>query len=83
MKSPKNYLIDLDGVLVSGKTLISGAEQFIERLKAKVVKFLVGCYNKAMLSLSVYPQVTSYSGMRGFIPPFSFSDSACCWSNLP
>lgn len=41
MKSTKNYLIDMDGVLVSGQTLISGAEQFIERLKAKGAKFLV------------------------------------------
>ena len=41
MKSPKNYLIDMDGVLVSGQTLIPGAEQFIERLKAKDAKFLV------------------------------------------
>ncbi len=41
MKSPKNYLVDMDGVLVSGQTMISGAEQFIERLKAKGAKFLV------------------------------------------
>jgi NagD protein len=41
MKSLKNYLIDMDGVLVSGQTLIPGAEQFIERLKAKGAKFLV------------------------------------------
>ncbi|HLE16384.1 MAG TPA: HAD-IIA family hydrolase [Anaerolineales bacterium] len=37
----KNYLIDMDGVLISGQTLIPGAEQFIEKLKARQAKFLV------------------------------------------
>jgi NagD protein len=37
----KNYLIDMDGVLVSGKVMIPGADQFIERLKEKNKNFLV------------------------------------------
>ena len=37
----KNYLIDMDGVLVSGSTLIPGADRFIERLRKRDVKFLV------------------------------------------
>lgn len=37
----KNYLIDMDGVLVSGSTLIPGADEFIERLKERKVEFLV------------------------------------------
>lgn len=37
----KNYLIDMDGVLVKGKTLIPGADKFIERLIACNVKFLI------------------------------------------
>jgi NagD protein len=41
MKSPKNYLIDMDGVLVSGDTLIPGADQFIERLKERGAEYLV------------------------------------------
>lgn len=36
-----NYLIDMDGVLVRGQNLIPGADQFIERLRAKGLKFLV------------------------------------------
>jgi len=40
-KRPKNYLIDMDGVLVSGRTMIPGAEDFIEQLKSQNVKFLV------------------------------------------
>jgi NagD protein len=39
--SPKNYLIDMDGVLVSGKTLIPGADDFIARLKERGAEFLV------------------------------------------
>jgi NagD protein len=41
MQPPKNYLIDMDGVLVSGRTLIPGADQFIERLKARGAEYLV------------------------------------------
>jgi NagD protein len=37
----KNYLIDMDGVLVSGKTPIPGAREFIERLAQRGIKFLV------------------------------------------
>jgi NagD protein len=41
MKPPRNYLIDMDGVLVKGSTAIPGAAQFIERLKAGEVQYLV------------------------------------------
>jgi NagD protein len=37
----KNYLIDMDGVLISGSTLIPGADEFIARLRAKGCKFLL------------------------------------------
>ena len=36
-----NYLIDMDGVLVSGETMVPGADEFIERLHKKAIKFLV------------------------------------------
>ena len=41
MEPPKNYLIDMDGVLVSGRTIIPGADGFIERLKARGAEYLV------------------------------------------
>ena len=41
MTPPKNYLIDMDGVLLKGGTVIPGAEQFVERLKARGAEFLV------------------------------------------
>jgi len=37
----KNYLIDMDGVLVRGKQLIPGADKFIERLTTTDTKFLI------------------------------------------
>lgn len=37
----KNYLIDMDGVLVKGKALIPGADQFIDRLRKSGTKFLI------------------------------------------
>jgi len=37
----KNYLIDMDGVLVRGASLIPGAEQFIERLVACGCNYLI------------------------------------------
>ena len=36
----KNYLIDMDGVLVHGKKMIPGADTFIQSLKKKGIKFL-------------------------------------------
>lgn len=41
MEPPKNYLIDMDGVLVSGRTLIPGADQFLGRLNARGAEYLV------------------------------------------
>ena len=41
MKPPKSYLIDMDGVLVSGRTMIPGADGFIERLQVREAEFLV------------------------------------------
>jgi NagD protein len=41
MTSPQNYIIDLDGVLVSGRTAIPGADGFLARLKDRQAKYLV------------------------------------------
>ncbi len=37
----KNYLIDMDGVLVSGRQLIPGASEFIQALHEKDLRYLV------------------------------------------
>ena len=47
----KNYLIDMDGVLVHGKKMIAGADLFIESLKNKGIKFLLLTNN------SIYTQI--------------------------
>jgi NagD protein len=38
---PKSVLIDMDGVLVRGRSLIPGADRFIERLRTEGRKFLL------------------------------------------
>jgi NagD protein len=37
----RNYLIDMDGVIVRGDELISGADAFIDRLHQRGVKFII------------------------------------------
>jgi len=41
MNGPKNYLIDTDGVLVSGSTMIVGADQFLQRVRARQAEYLL------------------------------------------
>jgi NagD protein len=41
MDTPKNYLIDMDGVLVRGRTVIPGAQAFVNRLRERNAKFLI------------------------------------------
>lgn len=41
MTKPKNYMIDMDGVLVRGATIIPGADDFINRLIDAQAEFLV------------------------------------------
>ncbi len=41
MDQRKNYLIDMDGVLVSGSSVIPGASEFIGRLRQREAKFLL------------------------------------------
>jgi len=38
---PKSYLIDMDGVLVSGRRLIPGADDFLAKLKSRGAEYLV------------------------------------------
>ncbi|GHO46593.1 TIGR01457 family HAD-type hydrolase [Ktedonospora formicarum] len=41
MEGIKNYLTDMDGVLVRGSTLVPGADAFIKRLRDQGIPFLV------------------------------------------
>jgi NagD protein len=72
-KMAKNYLIDMDGVLVKGNTMIPGADQFLERLRNAEAKFLVVTNNSRFT-----PRDLSYRfTMAGLhIPPESIFTSA-------
>src|SRR3984893_5018137 len=41
MEGIKNYLTDMDGVILRGRTLIPGAAEFVQRLRAKEIPFLI------------------------------------------
>jgi NagD protein len=41
MAAPKNYLIDMDGVLVRGREMIPGADTFLSRLEERGAEYLV------------------------------------------
>lgn len=41
MQEPKNFICDMDGVLVRGNTVVPGAQDFIQRLREHEVPFLV------------------------------------------
>src|SRR6266516_8085874 len=41
MDGIKNYLIDMDGVLVHGVTLLPGAAAFVQQLRAREIPFLI------------------------------------------
>ncbi|HYU15115.1 MAG TPA: HAD-IIA family hydrolase [Candidatus Acidoferrum sp.] len=41
MSAPKSYLIDMDGVLIQGRLPVPGAAEFLARLEAQGVKYLV------------------------------------------
>jgi len=41
MKSYNNYLMDMDGVLLRGRTIIPGAQQFIDALNEQSIAYLV------------------------------------------
>ncbi len=41
MKGIKNYLTDMDGVIVRGPSLIPGAADFVKRLQARDIPFLI------------------------------------------
>lgn len=62
----KNYLIDMDGVLVTGKNIIPGADSFIARLEERGARYLVLTNNPLRT-----PRDLSYRlGLTGLtIPP--------------
>ncbi len=50
----KNFIIDMDGVLVQGNQIIPGADEFIKRLRKQKRKFLL-LTNNPMYTLGTLP----------------------------
>jgi NagD protein len=51
---PKNYICDMDGVLVRGSQLVPGANEFIQRLQQAGAKFLVLTNNSLYTPRDLY-----------------------------
>ena len=70
---PKSYLIDMDGVIVSGATLIPGALEFFQRLQERERRFLVLTNNPTRTPADL----AYHFGTLGIdLPPGAFFTSA-------
>jgi NagD protein len=73
MGKPKNYLIDMDGVLVRGTQPIPGANEFLGRLQAAGAKFLVLTNNSLYTRRDLHARLTRM-GLQ--LPPEAIYTSA-------
>lgn len=69
----KNFLIDMDGVLVRGSTLIPGASEFVQRLRDKGHPFLIFTNNSLYTPRDLQVRLT-YLGLD--VPPDAIFTSA-------
>ncbi|GCE45948.1 NagD protein [Thermosporothrix hazakensis] len=69
----KNYLIDMDGVIVRGATLIPGAAEFIHKLREKEVPFLIFTNNSLYTPRDLQMRL-HYMGLE--VPPNAIFTSA-------
>jgi NagD protein len=73
MEDIKNYLSDMDGVLLRGSTPIPGASDFIKRLRDKGVPFLILTNNSQYTQRDLHVRLL-YMGLD--VPPESIFTSA-------
>ena len=73
MDSIKNYLIDMDGVILRGTTLIPGAAEFVRRLRAQGIPFLILTNNSQYTARDLHVRL-SYMGLD--VPPEAIFTSA-------
>jgi NagD protein len=73
MDNIKNYLIDMDGVILSGTTLIPGAAEFLQRLRAQGIPFLILTNNSMYTARDLHVRL-SYMGLD--VPPEAIFTSA-------
>jgi NagD protein len=62
MDGIKNYLLDMDGVILRGTTLIAGATDFLLRLQAQKIPFLIFT-NNSLYTLRDLQMRLSYMGL--------------------
>jgi 5'-nucleotidase len=73
MDGINNYLIDMDGVLVHGATLIPGAAAFVEQLQEQRIPFLILTNNSQYTPRDLQVRL-SYQGLE--VPPEAIFTSA-------
>src|SRR5260221_2470363 len=73
MDNIKNYLIDMDGVILRGTTLIPGAAEFVRRLRAQGIPFLILTNNSQYTARDLHVRL-SYMGLD--VPPEAIFTSA-------
>lgn len=73
MDGIKNYLIDMDGVILRGTTLIPGAADFIQRLQTQKVPFLIFTNNSEYTPRDLQMRL-HYMGLD--VPPEAIFTSA-------
>src|SRR5438876_10579531 len=73
MDDIKNYLMDMDGVLLRGTTLIPGAPEFVQRLRAEGIPFLILTNNSRYTPRDLQVRL-SYMGLD--VPPEAIFTSA-------
>src|SRR5579884_867247 len=69
----KNYLIDMDGVLLRGNSLIPGAADFVQRLRDQEIPFLIFTNNSQYTPRDLQVRLT-YMGLD--VPPEAIFTSA-------
>src|SRR5947207_7221809 len=73
MDDIKNYLMDMDGVILRGTTLIPGAAEFVEHLRAQDLPFLILTNNSLYTPRDLQVRL-SYMGLH--VPPEAIFTSA-------
>src|SRR5438067_13501033 len=73
MDGIKNYLMDMDGVILRGTTLIPGAAEFVQRLREREIPFLILTNNSLYTQRDLQVRL-SYMGLE--VPPEAIFTSA-------
>ncbi|HEX4206422.1 MAG TPA: HAD-IIA family hydrolase [Ktedonobacteraceae bacterium] len=73
MEGIKQYLSDMDGVIVRGSTIVPGAAEFIQRLRAQDIPFLILTNNSLYTQRDLHVRL-AYIGLD--VPPESIFTSA-------